>query len=165
MQGFALCHSIGEFQLLGCCFASNYWGITIARPLSCVNLLGNYNLQGLASRQAIEDLQFARFCVVSNYWGAPTCSVFVILPQAIGEAPVFCQASGEFQFAGSCFASGYWGITICKVLFCPDFLRGYNLQGRFCHVFETRENISRLRFIIRLINTRLHVAIPVHHIF
>ena len=164
MQGFAWCHSIGEFQLVGCCFASNYWGITISRPLSCVNLLGNYNLQGLASRQAIEELQFAGFCVVSNYCGAPTCSV-LSCPKLLGRLRSFVKLVGNSNFAGSCFASGYWGITICKVLFCPDFLRGYNLQGRFRHVFETRENISRLRLIIRLINTRLHVAIPVHHIF
>ena len=43
-----LCQAMGEFQLVGSCFAPTCCGHAISRLVSCVKLLGNYNLQGLA---------------------------------------------------------------------------------------------------------------------
>ena len=170
LHGLTLLQAIGESQFAGFCVVSSYWGvstcrvlfclgITISSLLSCVKLLGGYNLQGLASRQTVGELQFARFCVVSSYWGLPTCSV--ILPQVIGNAPVFCQANGEFQFAGlvvhqafgelqfarSCFALISWGITDCtgdSVIFLK-------------HAKSLADCGSSY-----ILNTPLHAAIPVH---
>ena len=89
LQGFALCQAIGEFLLVGYCFAPSCWRSAISRFLSCVKLLANYHLQDFALCQAIEDFQLVGYCFAPNYWGS-----------AIFEALDLCQAIGELPFAG-----------------------------------------------------------------
>ena len=115
-------------------------GSAISTFVSCVKLLGKYNLQGLLCVQQSGNciLQGFALCLAlgsSNSQGIVCLKLlgYCNLEAAFARlcvAPrywgITCQAIGELQLAGFCFASSYCGMIIA--LHFPKLLPHYNFR-------------------------------------
>ena len=139
---FGCKHPELQHVLLFCIREIQLQGPAIAiKHLSCVEILGNYNWQGLARPEAFRELQFAGSCFAPSYWGITTLrllSCVKLLGNVTLQAIALHQAIWESHFARSCFApkclgdncfEAIWELQFAMLWFAASYWKITTFRG------------------------------------